>query len=125
MKAIDVFVHKAKYRDALSHVALSQNQLLVLDDIRTFLRVPHGVQELVSGEKTPTLSVVLPLYEKLNALLGLLINRLPRLAYAIEATKAKLAEYLKKSRKARIYALAMGMSACGGEAARSYTPPSD
>ncbi|KAJ7704561.1 hypothetical protein B0H17DRAFT_1126873 [Mycena rosella] len=40
-------------------------------DIRRFLQVPHIVQEIVSAEKTPTLSLVLPMYEKLILYLGM------------------------------------------------------
>ncbi len=81
----------------------------MLADIRQFLSLPHAVQELVSGEKTPTLSIVLPAYERLIYLFGLLSKKLPKLAHAIQASIKKLDKYLAKTRKTRIYALAMGM----------------
>lgn len=66
------------------------------------------MQEIVSAEKTPTLSLVLPLYEKLIALLTKLKIQLPKLEHAIAASVWKLEEYLEKSRQTKIYALAMG-----------------
>lgn len=83
--------------------------LRVLDDIRTFLRVPHIVQEIVSAEKTPTLSIVLPIYEKLIVMLKNLQAQLPEIAHAIGASVEKLEEYLTYSRRTKIYALAMGI----------------
>lgn len=66
------------------------------------------MQEIVSAEKTPTLSLVLPLYEKLIALLNKLKMQLPKLEHAISASLLKLEEYLAKSRQTKVYALAMG-----------------
>jgi len=68
------------------------------------------VQEIVSAEQTPTLSIVLPLYEQLMKLLEDLKMKLPKLEHAISAAIMKLEEYLVKSRKAKIYILAMGKS---------------
>ncbi|KAJ7039416.1 hypothetical protein C8F04DRAFT_898191, partial [Mycena alexandri] len=66
------------------------------------------VEELVSAEKTPTLSIVLPLYERLIIMLRNLKRQLPKLGHAISAAIHKLEEYLGLSRRAPIYALAMG-----------------
>ncbi|KAJ7862365.1 hypothetical protein B0H14DRAFT_2251944, partial [Mycena olivaceomarginata] len=46
---------------------LTPATLKTLEDIRQFLQVPHLVQEIVSGEKTPILSYVPPLYGQLIA----------------------------------------------------------
>jgi hypothetical protein len=81
----------------------------VLCDIREFLYVFHVVQELVSAEKTPTLSIVLPMYEKLIIMLSDLKKKTPELSHAISASISKLEEYLAKSRTSKIYSLAIGM----------------
>ena len=51
---------------------------------------------MVSADKTPTLSVVIPTYEKLLFLLGKLTKDLPNLKHAINTSAAKLKEYLGK-----------------------------
>ncbi|KAJ7468180.1 hypothetical protein FB451DRAFT_1039951 [Mycena latifolia] len=99
-QAIDAFLQLEKYSD---------NRLQVLRDIRQFLQVPHVVQELVSAEKTPTLSIVLPLYERLIIMLRDFKRQLPKLGHAISAAIRKLEEYLALSRRAPIYASAMGI----------------
>lgn len=82
--------------------------LRVLQDIRRFLEIFHLVQEIVSAEKTPTLSVVLPLYEKLIVMLNDLAKELGEISHAIKASVEKLEEYLAVSRCTKIYSLAMG-----------------
>jgi hypothetical protein len=72
--------------------------------------VPHVVQEIVSTEKTPTLSLVIPMYEKLVVMLNDLKRELPELSHAISASVIKLDEYLAKSRRTKLYALAIGKS---------------
>jgi hypothetical protein len=108
LQAIEEFLMKPKHQE-ISHHSLSEMALCVLDDIRTFLRVPHIVQEIVSAEKTPTLSIVLPIYEKLIVMLKNLQAQLPEIAHAINASMEKLEEYLAYSRRTKIYALAMGI----------------
>lgn len=92
----------------LAAYAFTDIQIEVLGHIRLFLHFFHVVQELVSAEKTPTLSVVLPMYEKLIVYLKDLAKTLPGLAHAIDASRAKLEEYLSRSRKTKIYGVAMG-----------------
>jgi len=94
--------------DDIKIAPLSEKQLEVLADIRVWLSYFHTVQEIVSAEKTPTLSIVLPLYEQLIKLLDDLKLDLPKLEHAIAASIMKLKEYVVKSRKAKIYVLAMG-----------------
>ncbi|KAJ6506004.1 hypothetical protein DFH09DRAFT_943442, partial [Mycena vulgaris] len=106
-QAIDALLNLDKYSD-LSYMLLSDLELQVLRDVRQFLQVPHVVQELVSAEKTPTLCIVLPLYERLILMLRDLERQLPKLGHAISAAIRKLEEYLALSRRAPIYALAMG-----------------
>lgn len=68
----------------------------------------HSIQELASAEKTPTLSIILPLYEGLIEMLGLMKTTLPNLCHIIDVSLRKLREYVDKARGTRIYALAMG-----------------
>ncbi|KAH7876160.1 uncharacterized protein C8R40DRAFT_1043014, partial [Lentinula edodes] len=83
-------------------------ELQVLDDIREYLFAFHSIQELASAEKTPTLSIVLPLYEGLIEILGLMKSTLPNLSHVIDVSLEKLREYTNKARVTRIYGLAMG-----------------
>jgi hypothetical protein len=108
LQPIEGFLTKPKHQE-IAHHALGDMALRVLDDIRTFLRVPHIVQEIVSAEKTPTLSIVLPIYEKLIVMLNNLCSQLPEISHAINASIDKLEEYLGYSRRTKIYALAMGL----------------
>ena len=81
--------------------------LQVLANIRQFLYVPHLVQEIVSAKKTLTLSIVLPMYEKLIVMLNDLKREFLKLAHVISASVYKLDEYLGKSCKTKLYALAI------------------
>ena len=94
----------------INKVLLSQVECKVLEDICEFLYAPHTVQELLSAEKTPTLSLVLPTYEQLILLLKNMMRKLDKLCHAISTTIQKLEEYFSKSRRTRIYALAMSKS---------------
>ena len=82
LKAISIFLNK---HETLQHHALSKAQLKVLQDICEFLSYPHEVQQAVSAEKTPTLTHVLPLYEKLALLYRLAVQKLPELCGARKA----------------------------------------
>ncbi|KAJ7120735.1 hypothetical protein C8R43DRAFT_1090881 [Mycena crocata] len=104
--AVDKFLDDPKQGEISWH-RLSPITLQVLTDIRRFLQIPHIVQEIVSAEKTPTLSIVLPMYEKLILMLKDLAKQLDVLSLGINATIEKLEEYLNMSRRTRMYALAM------------------
>ncbi|KAJ7604850.1 ribonuclease H-like domain-containing protein, partial [Roridomyces roridus] len=82
----------------------------VLADIRDFLLLLHSVQEIVSAEKTPTLSIVLPIYEQLIQMLRDFAQQHPKLRVGINAAVKKINEYLGKSRRTQVYALAMSES---------------
>lgn len=100
--------------DELAHHLLSEKELDVLTDIRGFLLIPHRVQELLSGDQTPTASMVLPAYEELLDLLKLARSKYPKIAHAIDASVSVLEQYLRYTRQTRVYALAMGTySQCG------------
>lgn len=93
-----------------THLGLSYTERIVLRDIQSFLYVPHKVQELLSAEKTPTLSVTLPAYMLLIATLKDLVEVLPHIAFAIDVAIIKLEEYVEKSCKSSLYTLSMSKS---------------
>lgn len=107
-QAVSEFLYQEP-QEEIAYLALGDVEVIVLNDIRQFLHVPHTVQEIVSADKTPTLSLVLPMYEKLIVMLNNLKQKLPKLAHAISSTVNKLDEFLGKSRETKIYILAMGM----------------
>ena len=52
-------------KDEIAKSALDAKECKVLSDICEFLAMPHAIQELISGEYTPTLCQVIPAYEEL------------------------------------------------------------
>lgn len=90
-------------------------ELEVLSDIRSFLHAFQLVQQSVSAEKTPTLSIAIPLYEKLLVLLKLKRRKHKKIAHGVNASIRKVNKYLKKARRTRIYSLAMGKSASASD----------
>ncbi|KAJ7334845.1 hypothetical protein DFH08DRAFT_706987 [Mycena albidolilacea] len=106
-QAVDKFLN-APGQEEIAHHSFDPMTLRVLQDIRRFLEIFHIVQEIVSAEKTPTLSIVLPMYEKLIVMLNDLAKDLDELSHAIKVSVQKLEEYLSLSRRTKIYSLAMG-----------------
>jgi hypothetical protein len=101
---IDKFLTDRK----LDHLIIPSKHREVLHDVRKVLTYPHSVQEIVSSEQTPTLPVVLPLYEELRGIFGDLLKAYPKLSHAIKAAIEKLDEYLTYARKTTVYGLAIG-----------------
>lgn len=106
-QAIDVLLNKVKYKDIHWHL-LDDTELRILYDIANFLKVPHAVQMTLCAEKTPTLLAILPTYEDLLVMLSSYKIICPQLKCTITVCATKIEEYVKKSQKTRIYALAMG-----------------
>ncbi|KAJ8456137.1 hypothetical protein ONZ45_g18814 [Pleurotus djamor] len=92
----------------LQHHSLSPLELRILNDILKFLLCFHAIQQVVSAEKTPTLCLVLPLYDDLIQMLESL--NLPELQHAISAAIQKLKEYLAMAQTTRLYTLAMAIN---------------
>ena len=69
--------------------------------------MPHECQKFLSAEKTPTLSLALPVYETLVLLWKKLAKAIPELSHYIDLGVAKIMEYVSRGRRSRIYALAM------------------
>ena len=85
----------------------TQKECEVLYHIHQILEIPHKCQELLSAEKTPSLSLALPAYETLVLLWKGLAKEIPELSHYIDLGVAKIMEYVSKGRRSRIYALAM------------------
>ncbi|CDO76573.1 hypothetical protein BN946_scf184831.g9 [Trametes cinnabarina] len=104
--AIQTFLQHASRAD-ISHVALSADEYDVLKDIYQVLEIAHDAQQLVSSERTPSLSIALPAYELILEAWTKLRDELPHLKHYIDKGMSKIQEYVYKSRESRIYALAI------------------
>ena len=89
---------------------LSEKQLEALEDVRTFLGAMHLAQELVSGQRTPTLCHVLPIYATLIQSLKEIQEDCPKIKHGVQAAIDKLEEYMDKAKENQAYALAMSTS---------------
>ncbi|KAF5358776.1 hypothetical protein D9758_008518 [Tetrapyrgos nigripes] len=96
--------------EEIKDLLLSDWELSVLNDIRIVLHSFHMIQQLVSAEKTPTLAIVLPLYEQLTSNLKKIQTKLPYLSHMIESSLQKIYEYVGKSRATHEYAFAMAIN---------------
>ncbi|KAH9080277.1 ribonuclease H-like domain-containing protein, partial [Lactarius deliciosus] len=85
----------------------SDKQYEVLGHIHQILEIPHRAQELLAAEKTPTLAMALPVYEKLIELWKSLALSIPEMSHYIGLGVTKIMEYISKGRHNKIYALAM------------------
>ncbi|KAJ2928061.1 hypothetical protein H1R20_g9035, partial [Candolleomyces eurysporus] len=104
--AIQMFLLERSQSD-LRDCLLDEHEISVLEDIHQVLHVAHLVQELLSGERTPTLSIALPTYELLISKWKDLKRTIPELAPFIGQGIRKIEEYMAETRKSRIYAHAM------------------
>lgn len=80
----------------------------MLSHIYEILDVPRRAQQVVSHENTPTVSIALPAYALLLDAWKELRRELPELSHYINLGILKIEEYVFKSRRSRIYAIAMG-----------------
>lgn len=109
-QAIKWFLVSSNQVGDCTNMILRDKEIAALKDIQQILEIPHSAQEALSAEKTPTLSLTLPLYEDVIGSLRLVQKTIPEMAYAIEAAIAKLNEYVLRARKSRIHALSMSKS---------------
>ena len=91
----------------LGHHLFAGLELSVLKDIHQILEVPHAAQQLLSSSRTPSLSVALPAFEVLIECWKKTRAIIPELTQYINVGILKIEEYVLKSRKSRIFALAM------------------
>jgi len=85
----------------------------VLTDLYDILKLPHATQELLSAEKTPTLSFALPAFEILIDSLLQKQKVIPELSHFIGVGIFKIVEYSRKCRQSRVYALALSKCVSG------------
>ncbi|KAF8599130.1 hypothetical protein BDV93DRAFT_449854, partial [Ceratobasidium sp. AG-I] len=95
---------------ALVEHTITPKDFEVLYDIMTVLDLAHRTQELLSSDRTPTLSLALPLYHALVDQWRSLQSSLPALSHAIEAGIRKIEAYLVKTRSTPAYIVAMALN---------------
>ncbi|KAM6490856.1 hypothetical protein JOM56_013650, partial [Amanita muscaria] len=91
--AIQAFLSNPAHSDMEKH-RFTPTEFQVLHDIRSILQIPHAAQELLSADKTPTLSQAIPAYEALVKAWLNLQQQLPELAHYIGVGIAKIQEYV-------------------------------
>ncbi|PVF92156.1 hypothetical protein CPB86DRAFT_686709, partial [Serendipita vermifera] len=108
-KAVDLFLTHPHNREMLLKYGMTEMHLSILNHIRLVLLIFHSVQELLSSERTPTLTVTLPAYEAcLKALHDVVEgNYFPHLNHAIHAAIDKIEKYVQIARKNHIYGMSM------------------
>jgi hypothetical protein len=74
------------------------------------LNLAHRTQELLSSDKTPTLSLAIPLYHALIDQWKELQVKLPALSHAIGAGVKKIELYLAKTRSSTAHIVAMALN---------------
>ncbi|KAG2744443.1 hypothetical protein P692DRAFT_201721841 [Suillus brevipes Sb2] len=104
--AIQSFLLETQNAD-ISDLSMDAKDTDVLRDIHQIIEVPHVAQELLSSERTPTLSMALPAYEVLNMQWTQLRSTIWELSHYIDVGLDKLKQYINEGRKTRIYALSM------------------
>ncbi|KAJ6473957.1 hypothetical protein C8R47DRAFT_1053485 [Mycena vitilis] len=104
--AVQCFLNHPQ-QSAIANLLFKPLEYQVLHDIQSILAIPHAAQELLSAEKTPTLSAALPAFELLLDSWINLQQELPMLGHYIGVGITKIQEYVNKGRKTRAYALAM------------------
>lgn len=95
---------------ALAEYTITHKDFEVLYDILTVLNLAHQTQELLSSDRTPTLSLALPLYHALIDKWRELQSSLPALSHAIGAGIRKIETYLAKTRSSPAYIVAMALN---------------
>ncbi|CAG7851404.1 SubName: Full=Uncharacterized protein {ECO:0000313/EMBL:CCA76236.1} [Serendipita indica DSM 11827] len=109
LKVVDLMLNKPAYHKINKDLNLSEEERRVLQDIQRILLLFHSIQELVSSEQTPTLSIAIPTYEFCASTLSKIIidNIYPSLEHALHPAVAKLDKYIRLARSNRVYGLAM------------------
>ncbi|CAE6411444.1 unnamed protein product, partial [Rhizoctonia solani] len=95
---------------SLAEYTITHRDFEVLYDIKTVLSLAHRVQELLSSDKTPTLSYALPLYHALIDQWRHLQSTLPALSHAIGAGIKKIEDYIARVRLSPAYVVAMALN---------------
>ncbi|QRW11789.1 AC9 transposase [Ceratobasidium sp. AG-Ba] len=86
---------------------VTHKQYEVLQGISTILTIAQRAESLLSAERTPTLSLALPVYDTVIDLWSECRTVFPELSSAIDAGIMKLEEYVHKSRRSPAHIFAM------------------
>ncbi|KAG9093931.1 hypothetical protein FS749_013461 [Ceratobasidium sp. UAMH 11750] len=97
-------------REDVQIPVLSHKQFEVLQDIVTVLRVAHNAQELLSAEKTLTLSLAFPVYEAVVEAWEQLCIAVPELSHAVTCGISKIQGYVSRTQSAPVHPLAMAIN---------------
>ncbi|KIO18794.1 hypothetical protein M407DRAFT_83547 [Tulasnella calospora MUT 4182] len=95
---------------ALTKHLMGDTELTVLVDVIQVLEGAHAVQQVLSAEKTPTLSNALPAYALLINYWTGLSRSIPQLSYIMDVGIAKIKDYIDQSRSSKIHVLAMAVN---------------
>src|SRR4051812_31592561 len=94
---------------SLAGYTITHKDFEVLNDILKVLDIAHQTQELLSSNKTPTLSFALPLYHALIDQWQGLRSALPALSHAIDAGIRKIESYIVKACSSPVHIVAMAL----------------
>lgn len=110
-QAVRKFLNRPKQSEAkLNELILDRKGEVLLKQIHETTHMPHLAQEVLSSQRTPTLSFSLPLYTAIIEQWTDLKCQYPLLSPHIQLGIDKIEDYVGHSRKTRIYALAIGNS---------------
>ncbi|KAF9506831.1 hypothetical protein BS47DRAFT_1321642, partial [Hydnum rufescens UP504] len=105
--AIEDFFALHKYRDSTAK-NLTDAKWKILGDVVGILSYPHDIQQLMSGEATPSLTGVLPTFQGLQNRWEVLLSTIaPTQKHYILAAMEWLNKYHEKARKTPAYVMAM------------------
>lgn len=107
MQAIHSWLYRPEQAD-ISRLRLNTEEVDVLQEIRGFLEHFHLFQQQLSGERTPTIHLVIPAVEGLMLRLELARSQQLILKHAYDIALHKLNEYLEKCRVNPVYTIAIG-----------------
>ncbi|KEP45315.1 putative transposase, partial [Rhizoctonia solani 123E] len=86
---------------------ITHAQYETVQDLLTVLSIGYNAQELLSAEKTPTLSLVFPLFESIIQNWKQLADTIPELRHAISCGIKKIYDYMGRANKVPAHTIAM------------------
>jgi hypothetical protein len=107
LKAIHAWLYQPAQSE-ISRLRLNTQEVEVLREIRMFLQHFHLFQQQLSGERTPTIHLVVPAIEGLMVGLEKAREKQMILRHAYDISLYKLNEYLDKCRVNPVYTVAIG-----------------
>ncbi|KDQ05496.1 hypothetical protein BOTBODRAFT_122732, partial [Botryobasidium botryosum FD-172 SS1] len=101
-----LFLARPSQKEVRKHALLPVDWVL-LEHVTEALKVPHQVQQVMSSESTPSLSMVVPAMEAMVEGWRKLELELPHLQPMIMPGRAKIEQYLSGMRNSKAYVIAM------------------